>query len=242
MASAFPTLRQAGASADEFFRSLSQEETNQLLAAATDRYLGTSGLFGTVDDALTIVRSATAAGVDEIACLIDFGVDSSDVIASFPLLAELRSRAQVETEEASAAEGKQYAIADLITTHHATHLQCTPSMLSLLLADPASARALAGISHLLVGGEALSPAIATETRRHFAGRFTNMYGPTETTVWSLAHELPQGIIDNVAIGKPIANTTAFVVDHWGLRRLWGRKASCGLVGAAWRVAIIAGLN
>ena len=36
MASAFPTLRKAGADADEFFRSLSSDEINQLLAAATD--------------------------------------------------------------------------------------------------------------------------------------------------------------------------------------------------------------
>ena len=41
MASAFPTLRNAGADADEFFRSLSPAELDELLAAATDRYMDT---------------------------------------------------------------------------------------------------------------------------------------------------------------------------------------------------------
>ena len=107
---------------------------------------------------------------------------------SFPLLAELRTRAQ-ETMAVPAierpSEGDQYAIAPLITKYGATHLQCTPSMLSLLVADQNDAASLGGLQHLMIGGEALSPALATETRQSLHGRFTNMYGPTETTVWSL---------------------------------------------------------
>jgi len=64
-----------------------------LLARAVDRYLTTSGLFGTVDDGLEIVRRLQADGVDEIACLIDFGVSHDEVLRSLRYLAELRDRA-----------------------------------------------------------------------------------------------------------------------------------------------------
>ena len=84
MASAFPTLRNAGADADEYFRSLSPAEIDELLAAATDRYMDTSGLFGTVTDAEALVLDAVDAGVDEIACLVDFGVDADSVEAVLP--------------------------------------------------------------------------------------------------------------------------------------------------------------
>ena len=48
-------------------------------------------------------------------------------------------------------------------------------------------------------------------------RFTNMYGPTETTIWSLTHELDVEPDGSVPIGKPIANTTIFVLDPAGRR-------------------------
>lgn len=38
-----------------------------------------------------------------------------------------------------------------------------------------------------------------------------MYGPTETTVWSSTH-IVEGMEDTVSIGRPIANTTFYVLD------------------------------
>jgi thioesterase domain-containing protein len=43
-----------------------------------------------------------------------------------------------------------------------------------------------------------------------------MYGPTETTIWSLIHRVQPGIekkTSHVAIGKPIANTSAFLLGE-----------------------------
>ena len=45
-----------------------------------------SGLFGTVDDAVELVERCADAGVDEIACLIDFGIDTDVVLESLPLI------------------------------------------------------------------------------------------------------------------------------------------------------------
>src|SRR5258708_16250889 len=94
MASACPTMLHAGADADEYFRSLSAAEPDELLLAATDRYMDTSGLFGTVDDAQALVLDAVAAGVDEIACLVDFGVDADLVRGGFAQIATLKHRGE----------------------------------------------------------------------------------------------------------------------------------------------------
>ena len=51
-------------------------------ADAVDRYLGTSGLFGTPEGCLQIIEKLKAIGVDEVACLIDFGVDAVAEVVS----------------------------------------------------------------------------------------------------------------------------------------------------------------
>ena len=60
---------------------------------ACEKYLHKGhGLIGTVDDAAKTVRAFAAIGVDEIACLIDFGIPADDVLKSLPLLDQLRRR------------------------------------------------------------------------------------------------------------------------------------------------------
>jgi natural product biosynthesis luciferase-like monooxygenase protein len=68
---------------------LSERDKEFLIAHAFDRYFGTSGLFGTVADGAETVRRLAAIGVDEAACLIDFGVPHDDVLASLGHVAEL---------------------------------------------------------------------------------------------------------------------------------------------------------
>ena len=48
-------------------------------------------------------------------------------------------------------------------------------------------------------------------------RLLNMYGPTETTVWSTVKEINQKELDElslVTIGKPILNTSVFILDEF----------------------------
>jgi natural product biosynthesis luciferase-like monooxygenase protein len=63
-----------------------------LVTRAAKRYARTSTLFGTVDECTEQVARLREAGVDEVACLIDFGVPIDDVLASLPHLDELRRR------------------------------------------------------------------------------------------------------------------------------------------------------
>ncbi|WKD32121.1 non-ribosomal peptide synthetase [Streptomyces xanthophaeus] len=100
------------------------------------------------------------------------------------------------------------AVAELVGAHGVTHVQATPSGWRLLLQ--------AGFAHpeitALVGGEALPVQLARELRAR-VGRLANVYGPTETTIWSMIWEVPPEP-DRVAIGRPLQNTTTYVLDEW----------------------------
>ncbi|HEY8355970.1 MAG TPA: LLM class flavin-dependent oxidoreductase, partial [Ramlibacter sp.] len=61
----------------------------KILDYAYQRYFSTSAIFGTLEDGRAMVAQARAAGVDEIALLVDFGVDHAIVRESLPLLARL---------------------------------------------------------------------------------------------------------------------------------------------------------
>ncbi|MEU5093658.1 MupA/Atu3671 family FMN-dependent luciferase-like monooxygenase [Streptomyces sp. NPDC020996] len=71
---------------------LSARNEEFLLDSAFERYFDTAGLFGTVDNGVAAARALAEAGVDEVACLIDFGVPAADVLAALPGLAEVRDR------------------------------------------------------------------------------------------------------------------------------------------------------
>ncbi|MFD7447838.1 amino acid adenylation domain-containing protein [Kitasatospora sp. NPDC059827] len=76
-----------------------------------------------------------------------------------------------------------------------------------------------GLSHLIVGGDALHPgrvrALLAQSPARRPARLSNGYGPTETTTFAVCHpveELPDDA-GSVPIGRPIANTTAYVLDE-----------------------------
>ena len=187
---------------------LTEAELDAIMEHAFQRYFETSGLFGTPDVCLKQVRELKAIGVDEIACLMDFGIATDTVLASLPYLNEVRERSQP-----SAATPGDYTIAAQIERHHVTHLQGTPSLVRTILADERGRTALGRIATLLVGGEPLPSALAKDVLPLIKGELLNMYGPTETTVWSTVARIADG--GDVTIGRPIANTQIYIVDHAG---------------------------
>src|SRR5262249_13779795 len=62
---------------------------------------------------------------------------------------------------------------------------------------------------MLSGGEAL-PADLAERLREVGSAAWNMYGPTETTIWSSSFALARGA---PSIGRPLANTSVYVLDN-----------------------------
>lgn len=71
---------------------LPERDKEFLVSHAFNRYFTSSGLFGTVDDGVEIAERLRASGVDEIACLIDFGLPHDVVLGSLRYIAELRDR------------------------------------------------------------------------------------------------------------------------------------------------------
>jgi natural product biosynthesis luciferase-like monooxygenase protein len=196
------------AATETLFNSLSPEDLDALLDHAFERYFETGGLFGSVETCVAIVDRLRAIGVDEIACLIDFGVPTDTALAGLHQLSALRRRVT-----ASERAGEP-AIAESLAGAGVTHFQCTPSLATALVSHPAAAAALGRLRHWLIGGEPLPQALAERVAATGVGRVSNMYGPTETTVWSLMHDLTRD--DSVVpIGRPIAGTTVYIVDGHG---------------------------
>lgn len=191
---------------------LSPEDREALLAFSFERYFETSGLLGSVEKCAAMARSIRAAGVDEIACLIDFGVDHDTVLRHLDLLDDVRRTA---ASEAQAPRGTE-PVGPVLSAHRVTHVQCTPSRARLLLAEPEARAALGGVRQLLVGGEALPGDLARELVAAVGGSVLNMYGPTETTVWSCVQPVGADAADGtVPIGRPITNTMCRVVGPDG---------------------------
>jgi natural product biosynthesis luciferase-like monooxygenase protein/FkbM family methyltransferase len=192
----------------ELDAKLTADDLEALLAHAFDRYYQTSGLFGTPETCLQMIDRLKLAGVDEVACLIDFGVDVASVISNLSYLDQLRERSQIEPE----TEAGDYTLATQLTKHGVTHLQCTPSLARLLLLDPSTRTALTNLRYLLLGGEAVPSELVAELQTVTGAEVRNMYGPTETTIWSSTYVGECGP-QTMPIGKPLANTMVYVLDR-----------------------------
>lgn len=78
--------------------------------------------------------------------------------------------------------------------------------------DPAI---FAALSHLVVGGDTLSPVHINQIRKRYPHiRLVNGYGPTENTTFSVTHHIDKTYINAIPIGRPITNSTAYIVDHF----------------------------
>jgi amino acid adenylation domain-containing protein len=83
--------------------------------------------------------------------------------------------------------------------------------MGMLLQEPGAKEAVAKLDTVLLGGEALTPALSAQLTG--PRRIVNVYGPTETTVWSTSQVVePNGPI---TVGRPLANQTIYVLDKFG---------------------------
>ena len=100
-----------------------------------------------------------------------------------------------------------YLLVGAIETSNCTALQATPATWrSLLSIDWQGRRGL----RVMCGGEAL-PRDLAESLLDRGVELWNVYGPTETTIWSTIERVAHGV-GAVSVGRPIANTTAYILD------------------------------
>jgi 8-amino-7-oxononanoate synthase len=84
--------------------TLTEGEREKVLAYAFERYYRTAALFGTPESTVDVVERLARLGVDEIACLVDFGVPDADVLRGLRSLDELRNRVRERSEETDETE------------------------------------------------------------------------------------------------------------------------------------------
>ncbi|HEY0733696.1 MAG TPA: amino acid adenylation domain-containing protein [Herpetosiphonaceae bacterium] len=127
-------------------------------------------------------------------------------IAVLEIFLPLLVGARLVLADQSAANDSARILADL-ERWHVSVMQATPATWRLLVEGGWQG------SHglrALCGGEALAPQLAAQLAAR-VDRLWNVYGPTETTIWSTIAEIRHSP-HQVSIGRPIANTQAYVLD------------------------------
>jgi amino acid adenylation domain-containing protein len=99
-------------------------------------------------------------------------------------------------------------LSGLIERYSVTVMQATPATWQMLLDSGWEGNRN---MRALCGGEALSRDLANGLLRR-VGELWNMYGPTETTIWSLVRRIAPAD-RTILIGRPIANTTVYILDE-----------------------------
>src|SRR5690606_11479277 len=114
----------------------------------------------------------------------------------------------VRAARATAMDGE--LLSALLRDRQATLMQATPATWRVLI--DAGWKGGADF-RVLCGGEPLPPDLARALVAR-SGALWNLYGPTETTVWSTSCQVTDPD-RGISIGRPIANTTVWVLDEQG---------------------------
>jgi amino acid adenylation domain-containing protein len=70
-----------------------------------------------------------------------------------------------------------------------------------------------GLKHVLVGGDVLNPGVIGRVKNRLPHlNIINGYGPTENTTFSTTFLIEREYGENIPIGVPISNSTAYIVD------------------------------
>ncbi len=101
-----------------------------------------------------------------------------------------------------------FELSDLIDETKCTILQATPATWRGLMAIDWPGRQ--GL-RILCGGEALTRDLAQKLLARGVDLW-NVYGPTETCIWSTMHNVRDRAGAAVPVGRPIANTTTYILD------------------------------
>jgi len=109
------------------------------------------------------------------------------------------------------------ALVEYCESHRIDCLKIVPSHLNALLTASQPEKILPR-KYLILGGEALSWQLVEKIREYAPScQILNHYGPTETTVGVLTYPVHERIRDTsetVPIGRAIANTQSYILDHY----------------------------
>ncbi len=121
------------------------------------------------------------------------------------------------------------ALGEALARHQVSTLWLTAALFNVVV-DEAPA-VLRGVRQLLIGGEALSVDHVRRALAQLPGTtLLNGYGPTEGTTFTCCYRIPRTLdpaLPSIPIGRPIANTEAYVLDAAG------QLVPCGVPGELW---------
>ncbi len=118
----------------------------------------------------------------------------------------------------SGGEKDPVAILEAIRAMAITHINFVPSMFSafveLLKAGDANLAGLSSLKYIFLAGEALGRELAAAFLSLGTGiPLENLYGPTEAAVYASRYSLDHWDVETpIAIGKPLDNTTLYILD------------------------------
>ncbi len=103
-------------------------------------------------------------------------------------------------------------LADIIRGQQISILHCVPSLLRLLIEEPAFDESLV-LRAVMCGGEALASESVTRFQSRTRAKLYNVYGPTETVIDCAYWSCEKGPINSaIPIGRPIPNAQAYILD------------------------------
>lgn len=111
----------------------------------------------------------------------------------------------------------------IIRSQQVDTLFLTTALFNLIVDERPSA--LRPVKYLMTGGEALSGEHIRKAHKHCPNTLLmNVYGPTESTTYATCYPIPHDSTGggSIPIGKPIGNTTAYILDTelnpvpWGI--------------------------
>ena len=118
-------------------------------------------------------------------------------------------------------------LANLIQTQQITTLHFVPSMLTSFLLEPGAAECHS-LKRVICSGEALPVDLQNKLLAQLDTELHNLYGPTEAaidvTYWACKKDNQSA---TVPIGRPVANTKIYIVDHAG------QLSPAGIPGELW---------
>ncbi|GAA4279087.1 non-ribosomal peptide synthetase [Aquimarina mytili] len=185
-------MEESGLNSDD----IDGKEMKLVLKNAFKRYYKNSSLIGTKSKCSEMVLNLKKIGVDEIACLIDFGVENDKVLESLTHIEELKQLFAMKGNKAH---------------QPITMMQSTPSFIKMTQEGGSSVKFLGSLKTLLLGGEPVPKMLVEQLQEKTSASIFNMYGPTETTVWSSIHKFSEED-SKVTVGTPIINTQILILD------------------------------
>ncbi|NVJ08965.1 amino acid adenylation domain-containing protein [Myxococcus sp. AM001] len=186
-------------------RTLTPADMDALLSHGVERYMDDGGLFGTPESCGPVVERVRRLDVDEIACLVDFGVEVDATLEGLRHLEGLRARHSPEPGLAvpvpQLREGPDAATAllSLVREAEVTHLHCTAALARSLLALPGAEAALRPVRQVLL--EDAAPDVAASLERLLPGRVAHRHEALGPGAWAMGTEAPAGTAWSVVDGR-----------------------------------------